>query len=205
MHVELICVVKQFSREDSYVLLLCGDIGVGESFVGGSYSCWRFSSRVYGTSCRVFSSCSLNDSLPEGLNQPIQSSLHTHTRFSLSSSCLSNSIYSTSTTVLFQLLQLNLCYLLLSGYQDMEKSGSLTARMKGGGGIGITGGGRGQGDSHAAPSRPFPHGIHPGGKTLKLVCVYPVSYVWCYRLLICFSLDLYLCVSCVFSFMLLQT
>lgn len=80
MHVELICVVKQFSRGDSYVLLLlCGDIGVGESFVGGSYSCWRFSSRVYGTSCRVFSSCSLNDSLPEGLNQPIQSSLHTHT------------------------------------------------------------------------------------------------------------------------------
>ncbi|XP_027140664.1 unconventional myosin-XV [Larimichthys crocea] len=46
---------------------------------------------------------------------------------------------------------------------DMEKSGSLTARMKGGGGIGITGGGRGEGDSHAAPSRPFPHGIHPGG------------------------------------------
>ncbi|KAE8282979.1 Unconventional myosin-XV Unconventional myosin-15 [Larimichthys crocea] len=50
---------------------------------------------------------------------------------------------------------------------DMEKSGSLTARMKGGGGIGITGGGRGEGDSHAAPSRPFPHGIHPGGKTLN--------------------------------------
>ncbi|TKS91706.1 Unconventional myosin-XV [Collichthys lucidus] len=45
---------------------------------------------------------------------------------------------------------------------DMEKSGSLTTRMKGGGGIGITGGGRGEGDSHAAPSRPFPHGIHPG-------------------------------------------
>ncbi|XP_076608369.1 unconventional myosin-XV [Chaetodon auriga] len=46
---------------------------------------------------------------------------------------------------------------------DMEKSGSLSARMKGGGGIGITGGGRGEGESHTAPSRPYPPGIHPGG------------------------------------------
>ncbi|XP_026180323.1 unconventional myosin-XV [Mastacembelus armatus] len=47
---------------------------------------------------------------------------------------------------------------------DMEKTGSLSARMKGGGGIGITGGGRGEGESHTAPtSRPYPPGIHPGG------------------------------------------
>ncbi|XP_028454926.1 unconventional myosin-XV [Perca flavescens] len=46
---------------------------------------------------------------------------------------------------------------------DMEKTGSLSARMKGGGGIGITGGGRGEGDSQTAPSRPYPPGIHPGG------------------------------------------
>ncbi|XP_069005770.1 unconventional myosin-XV [Embiotoca jacksoni] len=45
---------------------------------------------------------------------------------------------------------------------DMEKTGSLSARMKGGGGIGITGGGRGEGENHAAPSRPYPPGIHPG-------------------------------------------
>ncbi|XP_070778848.1 unconventional myosin-XV [Enoplosus armatus] len=46
---------------------------------------------------------------------------------------------------------------------DMEKTGSLSARMKGGGRIGITGGGRGEGESHPAPSRPYPPGIHPGG------------------------------------------
>ncbi|XP_034449270.1 unconventional myosin-XV isoform X4 [Hippoglossus hippoglossus] len=46
---------------------------------------------------------------------------------------------------------------------DMEKTGSLTARMKGGGGIGIAGGGRGEGESPATPSRPYPPGIHPGG------------------------------------------
>ncbi|XP_049926298.1 unconventional myosin-XV [Epinephelus moara] len=45
---------------------------------------------------------------------------------------------------------------------DMEKTGSLSARMKGGGGIGITGGGRGEGENHTAPSRPYPPGIHPG-------------------------------------------
>nr|XP_046271328.1 unconventional myosin-XV isoform X3 [Scatophagus argus] len=44
---------------------------------------------------------------------------------------------------------------------DMEKTGSLSERMKGGGGI--TGGGRGDGESHSAPSRPYPPGIHPGG------------------------------------------
>nr|XP_046271327.1 unconventional myosin-XV isoform X2 [Scatophagus argus] len=43
---------------------------------------------------------------------------------------------------------------------DMEKTGSLSERMKGGGGI--TGGGRGDGESHSAPSRPYPPGIHPG-------------------------------------------
>ncbi|KAM9844223.1 unconventional myosin-XV [Aulostomus maculatus] len=46
---------------------------------------------------------------------------------------------------------------------DMEKCGSLSARMKGGGGIGIPGGGRGKGERSAAPSRPYPPGIHPGG------------------------------------------
>lgn len=58
--------------------------------VGGSRSCWSFSSSVYGTSCRVFSSCSSTDSLTEGLNQPTQSppsllfpSLHTHTLLTL--------------------------------------------------------------------------------------------------------------------------
>ncbi|KAM4531771.1 unconventional myosin-XV-like [Odontesthes bonariensis] len=46
---------------------------------------------------------------------------------------------------------------------DMEKTGGLSARIKGGGGIGVTGGGRGDGESHASPSRPYPPGIHPGG------------------------------------------
>nr|XP_057906331.1 unconventional myosin-XV isoform X2 [Doryrhamphus excisus] len=40
---------------------------------------------------------------------------------------------------------------------DVEKTGSLAARMKGGGGIGIPGGGRGDGE------RAYPPGIHPGG------------------------------------------
>ncbi|XP_008286228.1 unconventional myosin-XV [Stegastes partitus] len=48
---------------------------------------------------------------------------------------------------------------------DMEKTGSLSARMKGGGGIGITGGERGEGESHPARSRPYPPGIHPGVPT----------------------------------------
>lgn len=95
------------------------------------------------------------------------SNIHTH--FFPYSSCLSNSTFSTSPTVLFYLL--NLCGLCLSGYQDMEKTGSLSARMKGGGGIGITGGGRGEGESQTAPSRPYPPGIHPGGKTLLSMCV----------------------------------
>ncbi|KAM6966388.1 LOW QUALITY PROTEIN: unconventional myosin-XV [Tautogolabrus adspersus] len=46
---------------------------------------------------------------------------------------------------------------------DMEKTGSLSARMKGGGGVGITGGGGGEGGSQTTHSRPFPPGIHPGG------------------------------------------
>lgn len=46
----------------------------------------------------------------------------------------------------------------------MEKSGSLSERMKGGGGIGITGEGREEGESRPASSRPYPPGIHPGGK-----------------------------------------
>ncbi|XP_047427282.1 unconventional myosin-XV [Mugil cephalus] len=46
---------------------------------------------------------------------------------------------------------------------DMEKTGSLSARMKGGGGIVVTEGGGGEGGSRAAPSRPYPPGIHPGG------------------------------------------
>ncbi|XP_029692792.1 unconventional myosin-XV isoform X4 [Takifugu rubripes] len=46
---------------------------------------------------------------------------------------------------------------------DGNMMGSLSARMKGGGGIGITGGGRGQEDAHQSTSRPYPPGIHPGG------------------------------------------
>ncbi|XP_041868353.1 unconventional myosin-XV [Melanotaenia boesemani] len=45
---------------------------------------------------------------------------------------------------------------------DMEKTGGLTARMKGGGGIGVTGG-QGDRESHAPHSRPYPPGIRPGG------------------------------------------
>lgn len=45
---------------------------------------WSFSSRVYGTSCRVFSSHSFADSLMEGLNQPTPST-PTHTSYSMSS------------------------------------------------------------------------------------------------------------------------
>ncbi|XP_058510682.1 unconventional myosin-XV [Solea solea] len=44
---------------------------------------------------------------------------------------------------------------------DMEKAGSLSARMKGGGGIGITGGGGGE-ETRTSPGRPYPPGIHPG-------------------------------------------
>lgn len=47
--------------------------------------------------------------------------------------------------------------------------------MKGGGGVGIAG--RGEGESHSVPSRPYPPGIHPGGKTLILVQAYPGSYL----------------------------
>ncbi|XP_029945692.1 LOW QUALITY PROTEIN: unconventional myosin-XV [Salarias fasciatus] len=50
---------------------------------------------------------------------------------------------------------------LSDGSVDVEKTGSFSARMKGGGGIGITGGGREEG-APAARSRPFPPGIHPG-------------------------------------------
>lgn len=50
----------------------------------------------------------------------------------------------------------------------------LSVRLKGGGGIGITGGERGEGGNHSVPTRPYPPGIHPGGKTLNLVCAYPV-------------------------------
>lgn len=53
----------------------------------------------------------------------------------------------------------------------MEKTGSLSARMKGGGGIGITGGGRGEEDTHQSASRPYPPGIHPGGDSVLLMCL----------------------------------
>ncbi|MED6248144.1 hypothetical protein ATANTOWER_027565 [Ataeniobius toweri] len=43
---------------------------------------------------------------------------------------------------------------------NMEKTG-LSTRMKGGGGVGITGEGRGEGQT--SPTRPYPPGIHPGG------------------------------------------
>lgn len=55
----------------------------------------------------------------------------------------------------------------------MEKTGSLSARMKGAGGIGIMGGGRGQEDAHQSTSRPYPPGIHPGGDpvlSMRLSC-----------------------------------
>lgn len=58
----------------------------------------------------------------------------------------------------------------------MEKTGSLSARMKGGGGVGITGGERGEEESHTAPSRPYPPGIHPGGKTA--VCLVFVQIIY---------------------------
>ncbi|XP_070398919.1 unconventional myosin-XV [Nothobranchius furzeri] len=45
---------------------------------------------------------------------------------------------------------------------NMERA-SLSARMKGGGGVGISGGGRGGGQGHTSPTRPYPPGIHPGG------------------------------------------
>ncbi|XP_019719970.1 unconventional myosin-XV-like [Hippocampus comes] len=51
---------------------------------------------------------------------------------------------------------------LSDGNTDMEKAGTLAARMKGGGGIGISGGERGEEESHLVPSRPHPPGIHPG-------------------------------------------
>lgn len=64
----------------------------------------------------------------------------------------------------------------------MERTVSLSARIKGGGGVGITGGGRQEGESHTAPSRPYPPGIHPGGKTLMCVCLFRVflQIVHCY-------------------------
>lgn len=51
-------------------------------------------------------------------------------------------------------------FVCLSGSQDMERTVSLSARMKGGGGVGR------EGDSRSAPGRPYPPGIHPGGNTL---------------------------------------
>ncbi|XP_075879690.1 unconventional myosin-XV [Nelusetta ayraudi] len=46
---------------------------------------------------------------------------------------------------------------LSDGSMDMERTVSLSARMKGGGGVGQ------EGDSRSAPGRPYPPGIHPGG------------------------------------------
>uniref|UniRef100_A0A672YL69 Myosin XVAa n=1 Tax=Sphaeramia orbicularis TaxID=375764 RepID=A0A672YL69_9TELE len=102
-----------------------------------------------------------------------RSQIHTH--FLSISSCLSSFPLSPSTSTLFNLLIL--CNLPLSAHQDMEKTATLSARMKGGGGIGITEGGRGEGESHTAPSRPYPPGIHPGG---KLFCVFfSFLYLFC--------------------------
>lgn len=98
---------------------------------------------------------------------------HTHTHFLPNSQCHSHFTLLMSKTLLCNLLKL--CWLVPFGKQDMDRTGSLSARMKGGGGVGVTGGGRGEsGESHSTPSRPYPPGIHPGGKTLILVCVYPV-------------------------------
>nr|XP_061804993.1 unconventional myosin-XV-like [Nerophis lumbriciformis] len=46
---------------------------------------------------------------------------------------------------------------------DMEKPGNLAARIKGGRGVGISGGGQGDRESNPIPSRSYPPGIHPGG------------------------------------------
>lgn len=103
-------------------------------------------------------------------------SFHSHPSLSfllphtLLTPCLPYSAFLASTSIL--LIVLTLCGLLLS--QDMERTVSLSARIKGGGGVGITGGGRQEGESHAAPSRPYPPGIHPGGKTLMRVCLFTV-------------------------------
>ncbi|XP_068193571.1 unconventional myosin-XV [Antennarius striatus] len=50
---------------------------------------------------------------------------------------------------------------LSDGSIDTEKTASFSARMKGGGGIGITR--EGDGERNPASSRPYPPGIHPGG------------------------------------------
>ncbi|KAM6957849.1 unconventional myosin-XV [Aplochiton taeniatus] len=53
---------------------------------------------------------------------------------------------------------------LSDGNADMEKTSSVTGRMKGGGGVGIGGGDGEEEDQEPAPSaRPYPPGIHPGG------------------------------------------
>ncbi|MEQ2263340.1 hypothetical protein XENORESO_006371, partial [Xenotaenia resolanae] len=52
------------------------------------------------------------------------------------------------------------CMVLPGEYSNMEKTG-LSTRMKGGGGVGIAGEGRGEGQT--SPTRPYPPGIHPGG------------------------------------------
>lgn len=45
----------------------------------------------------------------------------------------------------------------------MDRPEGLTARMKGRGGVGITGKG-GDEESSSPSGRPYPPGIHPGGK-----------------------------------------
>ncbi|XP_061761188.1 unconventional myosin-XV [Nerophis ophidion] len=57
---------------------------------------------------------------------------------------------------------------LSDGTTDMEKTASMAARMKGGGGVGIPGEG-GEGESHLVPSRSYPPGIHPGGTEQALL------------------------------------
>lgn len=56
----------------------------------------------------------------------------------------------------------------------MEKSGSLAARMKGGGGVGVTG----EGETRASSGRPYHPGKLPGGK-LYLTCrhLFPTRYI----------------------------
>lgn len=101
-------------------------------------------------------------------------SIHSHPSLSfllphtLLTPCLPHWAFLKSTSIL--LIVLTLCGLFLS--QDMERTVSLSARIKGGGGVGIAGGGRQEGESHTAPSRPYPPGIHPGGKKLMCVCLF---------------------------------
>lgn len=133
---------------------------------------WSITYSVYGTSWSVFSSCSSTYSLRKGLNEhSFVFSLFVLLQFcTLSLLFFSFCFLNTGSHCLQSSFRvsLNLHSLLVSSCQSIEKAG-LSARMKGGGGIGVTGGGRGEGQGYTPPSRPYPPGIHPGGKFLLSV------------------------------------